>query len=362
LPAGKFELHPDSEFPVTIRTRSVGNSTYAYIVNDSAWPTTLDLKIELPAGSQIYELTGRRRLPALLADRWQLQLEPFDLVAVRFSSPSAKIVRAQTLPNPDLQAYLRQRTLDFKQGVIALESPQQLNVLANPNFETSMSSGQIPGWSLVNPRAGGGFTLAPEGPAGGKPPGKQAITLRSDGPKVMLRSNSFEIPRSRRVTVKLWLKVPDAKQQPPVQLVVEDNDGYRVSGPIGLFASDDENKIPEGWKWFAFAVNDLPNDGSRQLRFGLDLHGAGEVSMDNVEIVDFHFDTDERIQLNTMVIIASGNLNDREYGKCLRELDKFWPRFIISCVQQPGIAQVPNLPNEQPARAAGPIEKLFKRQ
>src|SRR5262245_34688250 len=144
-----------------------------------------------------------------------------------------------------------------------------MNVLANPNFESPMTGGQVPGWLVLNQRAAGAISLTPEGAPGGKPAGKQALTVRSDSPKGSFRSITFDIPRSRRATVTVWLKVPDANQQPPVQLVIEDSQDYRRAGAIGAYAVDDAFRIPEGWKQFAFPVNDLPNDGSRQIRFGL---------------------------------------------------------------------------------------------
>ena len=65
LPAGKFDQHPDSVLPITIRSQVVGNTNYTYFVNDSAWPMTLQVDVVAPAGTRVDELSGRRRLPAL---------------------------------------------------------------------------------------------------------------------------------------------------------------------------------------------------------------------------------------------------------------------------------------------------------
>jgi hypothetical protein len=367
LPAGKFETHADLTSPVTIRSRSSGKSTYAYFANDCQWPITVNLQTVAPPGCRVDELSGHRRLPALSADNWQIQLEPFDFLAIRFWAPDVKIAKAAVLPNPQLQQWLVSRKSEFQQRLEMLASPPKLPMPANSSFESPMVSGQTPGWSLLNPAAGT-LSLVPEntGPKE-KPVGKQALRFQSTGPKVSLRSEAFAVPPSRRVSVVVWLRVPDANRQPSLQLVIEDGKSYRKAGLLGLGAA---STIGDQWSSFEYRVKDLPQDGTTQLRFGFDLAGPGEVLIDDVQIFDLAYDPSERLHLSKLELVIEGQLRDGEFGECLRKLDSYWPRFISTYVPSPqALAQQPNRPDggqpakdqEKPSRSARPLEKWFKR-
>ena len=89
LPAGKFVTQGEESQPVTIRTLTTGNSTYAYLVNDSPWAVDVQLQLEVPNGCPIDELSGRRRLPVLTGSNWTIPMEPFDLVALQFRAGCA---------------------------------------------------------------------------------------------------------------------------------------------------------------------------------------------------------------------------------------------------------------------------------
>src|SRR5262249_11082784 len=74
LPAAKFKSFAQVSQPVTIRTLEQDGSTYAYVVNDSEWPVTVRLGLDIPPGCRIEELCGQRRLPALAGTNWTLTL------------------------------------------------------------------------------------------------------------------------------------------------------------------------------------------------------------------------------------------------------------------------------------------------
>ncbi|MCC7086274.1 MAG: family 10 glycosylhydrolase [Pirellulales bacterium] len=364
LPVGNFQVHTDATLPVTIRSAVVGNSAYSYLVNDSRWPMTVDLSTVLPPGCRVDELSGQRRLPALNADHWQIQLEPFDFVALRFSSPDTKITQARLLPNPELLAFLSSKHQDFKQRLNTLDRPPALPAFTNANFETSAQGGRISGWSLLKGTTGT-ISLVPEGESTQKTNGKQALLFHSGGPRASLRSDWFEMPPSRRLTVKLWMKLPDPDKPPVLQLVLEGEQHYRMPGPVSFSSS---NIAPGDWNWFIFPVKDLPNEGSEKVRFGLDMSGPGDVLVDDILAFGLTYDRDERIQLNMISTVTDGYLGERKVGECMRELNDYWPRFVLSCVPSQGLEQFPNQPiapqadreEERPARAAGPLQKLFK--
>jgi hypothetical protein len=235
---------------------------------------------------------------------------------------------------------------------------------ANASFEAPSAGNQVLGWSLFNPQSGT-LALVPEGngPAE-KPAGKQALHFQNSRGLASLRSEPFAVPPSRRVRVQIWLRLSNAQQQPPLQLIVEGNNGYRRAGPLGLGAAN----IGNDWSEFRYPVEDLPLDGSTQLRFGLDMNGPGEVLIDDVRIFDLYYEERERLHLSNIAFLTAGHLDEKKFGECLRDLDGYWPRFFSAYVPLPqalapqnqAIAQ-PGKVEEKSPRAARPLEKWFKK-
>ena len=111
--------------------------------------------MEVPPGCRIEELSGSRRLPALAGNHWTLPMEPFDLIAVRFLAPDARINQTQiTLDESRIKPWLDSRVHDLLQRKAILISQGPIPILTNPSFELPAKGGQIPGWSLLNPTAG----------------------------------------------------------------------------------------------------------------------------------------------------------------------------------------------------------------
>ena len=124
-----------------------------YLVNDSPWPVTTKLQLDISPGCRIEELSGRRQLPQLAGQTWTVPLQPFDLVAVRFMAPNVKIVHAETAFEPNVKPQLEARVLDLQQRVASLVGPPVI-AIANGDFELPMKAGHIPGWTLTNPNGG----------------------------------------------------------------------------------------------------------------------------------------------------------------------------------------------------------------
>ncbi|MEN6452269.1 MAG: hypothetical protein ABFC96_17395, partial [Thermoguttaceae bacterium] len=97
LPAVRFETVAGASSagsqPATFRAAIRGGQTYLYAVNDSPIPVTGRLRIEAGSQCRVEELTGLRKIAPLRNDdesglRWEVALEPYDLVAVRLSEPA----------------------------------------------------------------------------------------------------------------------------------------------------------------------------------------------------------------------------------------------------------------------------------
>jgi hypothetical protein len=343
LPAAKFETSAEQTQPVTIRTLSIFNSTYTYLVNDSDWPVTMKLQLDVSPG-RIEELSGRRQVPAVVGSTWTVQLQPFDLLAVRFLAPNVKIAHADAILDPKLEPMLQQQVGDLQRRVASLVQPPELPRLTNNSFELPAKAGQIPGWSLAN-AGGGSVAIDAVGPAPPtKPPGKQAARLEGGvaGAVTTFTSESFPTPSTGRVSVSVWMKIEDAKQQPVLYFAIKgrlnDKEYYRCAqlgqGPAPTIPLKDQ------WWNYILPIDDLPTTGIEKLQVQFDLVGPGRIWIDDVQLKDLVFGQDEQMQLNKMVGAAEFQLSKGKLGDCLNELDSYWLRFLTTYVpiQQPQVA------------------------
>ncbi len=348
LPAGRFQSHSGGE-PVTVRTLVRDRRTYAYFVNDSPWPASLALDVSLPPGVRPDELSGRRRLPPVAGSRWTLELAPFDFIAVRFSSDKVKLANPRTtLPEAARLAVL-QRIDELRKRRAVLENPPPSASLANGGFELPTRGREIPHWSVIAAeakRATG--TLDNHQPY----EGKNSVHLSSDGPFVGLHSDPIPVPASGRLHVSLFLRVEDPDVQPTLRLAVEGSGGESEYLPYAYVGAGDGVPLKREWSWYKLPVEDIPVGDISHLRLRFDLVGAGEVWIDSVEVYDLAFTPEERVQLDKLLALIASQAQDGRWADCARELDGYWPKFLIANVPhtEAHIASEPTNNQESPRR------------
>jgi hypothetical protein len=264
----------------------------------------------------------------------------------------------------------------------ALDSPTSLPVLTNPSFENPVKSGKIEGWSLVN-AAAGEISIEAEGAnPPNKPVGKQALRFKSNAPAALV-SDPFAAPSTGRLLMRVWLKVDDAKQQPPLLLAIQgvykDKVYYRpvLIGAALPNAPPPQATIQDQWTKVDYVVEDLPAVGLDKLRVRFGLAGSGSVLIDDVQLFDLAFNKQEIAQLNFEAFVANRLFKKGNYGECLNKLQEFWPRFLATYVpleqpqlvaqrpaQTPGNGQAPaansagKAEEKSAAKPSGPLEKL----
>ena len=243
-----------------------------------------------------------------------------------------------------------------------LEFPPPLDVVNNSSFELPLRRGLIPGWS-VTAAAGDQATLD----ATDSHAGRQSLHLQSRGGDMALRSDPFATPHTGRLAVSVWLKIPPGASQPRLRLVLEgaaaDSAFYRTA-PLG--EGPGVVPIPDQWKQIIFAIDDLPTDAPRRLRFRVDLLGAGDVWLDDVQSFDLVFTDAEKIQLSKIIALAEFQLESGRLGDCLYELEGYWPRLLDSqvplspepLVAAPANAPSPKSPSEKSAARPGMLDRL----
>ena len=354
LPAVRFrrlsdQYGSDPAQPVTIRYASHAGATYVYLVNDAPFATVARVEVDCPIGCQLEELGGLRSVPPLMRDAggayWTVGLEPYDLVAVRFSDPRVTVARPQVSWSEQVQKELELRIADLEGRTAVLGKPPVLDVLENPGFElSSTDAGQIPGWT----------TSSQSGVVVGldeihRRVGDRSVRMASRGPMASLLSQPFDAPSTGRLTMSVWLRSRDATEPPPLRLVLEgDLEGrhfFRYALP----------QVGNDWGQFPFLVrvDDLPLEGLSRLRIRFDLMGPGEVWIDEVQLSHLEFSRAEKNALLKLIAPADVKLEKGQVRDCVHLLEGYWPRFLLAKVPI-AEAPVPRKPEPSPPQPNKP--------
>jgi hypothetical protein len=362
LPAGKFDTLPNCPQPLTVRTAQTAAGTIAYLVNDSAWDIKVQMQIDAPTDVAPQELAGNHA-SNLLSSNWTLNLGPYDLAVFQFAAPHVRLIGPQVDMGPEARALLAAAIEDLKQRRMVLSPDLPLPAAGPPNsgFEAPAIGNQIPGWTVSG---GGQATLDPNNPHGGT----QSLRLSTAGPQVTLRSEPFPVPKTGRMAVFVWLKLDDSVRQPQIRLALEGVPQTQQFYRAAVMGAGTDKPIPPQWQPIVFPVDDLPPEGLQQLRFRVDLNGAGSLSIDDVQLSDLWFRNSEKTQLSGIIARSVFQLNQNQLGDCQYELEGYWPRFLKANVPlPPPVAAAPqpaeNPPPEKAATKPGVVDRvkdLFK--
>lgn len=359
LPAVRFERAPpapDSEGqPAVVRFASRGDRTYAYVVNDAPFATAVRIRVSLPDGARLEPLVPGRSVTPLRRDSqgtyWDVELEPFDVVGAWFSAPNVRLGSVQVGVAPEIRAALEKRLSDLVDRVAALGRPPLLEALSNPGFDASPGqAGGIPGWISFG---GPGITAALD--AATRHNGTHALRLTSQGATGGVASLPFPAPATGRLSLSVWLRVADARRQPPLRLTVAGKVGGRDFFRSAWVGQSPElpnvPAIPADWTQFYVHVFDLPLENTGYIHLRFELTGSGEVWIDDVQLCELFFTEKERKALVRLLTPADVMLQNGQVGDCLRLLEGYWSRFLVAYVP---LAQTPVVQKpEPPSSAAG---------
>jgi hypothetical protein len=344
--------------PVTIRYGTHESKTYAYLVNDSPTAATVTLRVDAPADCRVETLAEVKPVPSLARSggetTWTITLKPYDLVGARLSSPDVTFSEPKVALPGEVQTALISRIRELGERAAALRNRLPLDVLVNPAFEQgSRENNRIPGW-IVAPSEGTSARLEETPDAGqtDKPAGSRSLRLQSAGSPIVLMSEPFRPPTTGRLSMFVWLRVPDAAKQPTLELLLTGKvDGQKYTWRAVLGRSGDapaETPIRDRWSPpYVFPVDDLPLDGLSELQVGFRLTGPGEVWIDDVQLCHLEFNENELTQLSRMIQLAQVKLQKNQVGDCIRLLEGYWPRFLEDNVP---VSAVASRPAPEPAR------------
>lgn len=348
LPAVRFEPLAEAEScqPVAVRLATHEGRTWAYVVNDAPFDSELRVRVAAPAGCQLEELTGQRRVPPLARDAqgayWQLSLKPYEVVAVAFSSPGVALSEPKVAWPGSVYAALQKRIAELGDRAAILWQPPLLQTLRNGDFEQAGSGEAIPAWT-VQPRPG--TRVALDGTQ--RHAGAQSVHLSSTGPRLSVVSEAFDVPKTGRLSISVWMRVADPSKAMQLRVAVE---GYHYHAPLFRGTTIPPSKDDQ-WQPFIIRINDLPLEGLSPLRLRLDAEGTGDVWIDDVLLCALSFSKEENVALMKLLAPADVKLQNGQVTDCIELLESYWPQFLSSNVPLPEIPV-----SQRPTPASRPAE------
>ena len=367
LPAARMHLvsdQPDSSHiqPVTIRYVNQAEGTYVCVVNDAPFAVTARIGVLAPGGCRLDELTGRRRVEPLRADAngmyWLVNLDPYDLIAVRLSDPGAKLANSRVFLPSDVHASIEASIDDLAARVGTMYSHPPMDGLHNSDFESPPAPDKkIPGW-IAPAQPGAVIQLDSTRKHGGT----RSAKLSCQGPLASLVSQPFDPPTTGRLTVAAWLLMPPGKEPAQLRLAVE---GTRDGDNFFRWVLVDGPRAGATWRPVILPIRDLPLHGLSQLRIRFDLMAPGEVWIDDVVLRDLDFD-EARPALLRIVSPADNMFERGQIADCIRLLESYWPRFLVANVSAAAASvtrknRVPTQPAAKPPKKDQESPGIFGR-
>ncbi len=350
LPDAHFQRLPAASSggpagPVTVRYLQRPDATYVYLVNEAAFPVTARVRLDVPAGCRIEELTGMRRVAALAADEkgtyWDVELQGYDALGAWLSSPRARVQSVKARWAPAIDRALAARVADLENRHRALFRPPQWGPLQNPGFEAEvLGDGQIPGWMF--PPGGGSYVRVDRTQSRSD---KASLHIVGGTPASTVVSLPFPAPKTGRLTVSMWLKTNRPAAPLPMRIGI-----FGVVGGKSLYRSGPLlQPIGAAWSPIMFVVDDLPLEGLDELHLRLELPESGEVWADDIQLWNLSFDETEWAALIKTILPARETLAGGQIIDCIRVLEGYWPQFLIKHVPlvpetAHEVAQTPRVP------------------
>jgi hypothetical protein len=347
--------------PVVVRQAITDGRWYFYCLNDSPWETRVTLtlnrgvieKLESLSANPIemQDVDGKRVV--------QLTLPPYSLFGGFSSAAATQAIDFEYTVADEVATRLKTRLNQLQLRLIQATDVQPLEVIENSSFENTSESPS--GWEF-NPNRASDFTIV-RGENG------NALQMKSETGASWIRSQTFDVPKTGRLSISVWMRTP-AAQQPPLRIAVESNrNGYYRFGSTGSLAVDDaSNQIGTTWRQYVVHFDDLPLEADAKLRVGFDLMNSGEVWIDRVELYDRLFDAND-IQALTQRLAAARALVDSklDYDLCRRMLNGYWLRFLNESIGS--VDSVDELPqgtgelivDQQPVVRTGSLFQRFRK-
>lgn len=320
-----------SESPVIVRTKSIGNQTYVYVLNQTPWPTKVVIQFGTPIVN-LRDVNGKFFTSLEKEEKGgtlSLSLEPYDLVGARSDQAELKVSEVQFSFPASLKKELTQTKDRLLAKIRFLETPESLTKTGNPGFEEFDAAKKPVGWTWLDSKDFSVSTREESDPNGNH---VLSIQNNSDSSWGWLRSQYLDYSETGRISILLSMKVQGEGESPQVRLSVEGNANGQEYYRFGSFSTD--SKLPKSarieseWKVFAVHFDDVPGN-VQNLRVGLDISGKGQVLIDDLKVFDRWFDAQDKEAISKVVSLAAHNISSGDYLKAHRLMTSYWPQFIL---------------------------------
>lgn len=337
--------------PIAVRQHQGENESHFYVVNSSPWATTVSIWLDVASASETNIVSLNRSVfqvkplvsmasasnSGLRNRRIHLSVNvpPYSLVAARSDDPDSNIVDFDFSLPEGVDQQLRKQVYVLQSKLVASGKVPAIPAIQNPEFEEGAQR-SLRGWEMGDAMEGVIQAVAANTQNSER---RNHLQIKSeDRSPVWIRSNTFQAPKTGRLSISVWLKTDDPDQQPPLRLSLEGKtptSSYYRFGSVGSLSPDPRsNQLGSEWKRFAVHFDDLPVQEMTQVRVGFDLMGPGQVSIDGVEVYDRWFDKNDAKAINQM-LASTGPLlsNKATFDQCRRLLESYWLKFLNTHIE-----------------------------
>jgi hypothetical protein len=354
--------------PILVKTYSEPNQTTVLVVNTCPWSTEAHIKLALPRPVTLAPLgivaeTGDAApaAPTTLTPggaAWSLQLEPYAIQAVRIAAAPVQVATVEVRVSHEARAELAARLAELNNRDT---QPHIYDALVNPGFEPIGGQAVLPGWRLLaNP---GVATVELDGTIAQQ--GATCLHVRTSGPLAVIESDPFAAPSTGQFAFTALVRGKNLSANSELRIVLEtagEQPSYRRFASVGG-QRPNAFKLADQWCPYPLLVKDLPLPSREPLRVRFEVSGPGEWWIDDVKAYDLLFPLDfysngqtEWIAFQALILAAERHYQLGEVTDCLRYLEGYWPRFLMSHTgSRVQVARQPTTPGNQEMMPAAPL-------
>jgi hypothetical protein len=367
LPAGAA-VDVRREQNVTVRTYEDRGQTICVVINECPWHANVSMDVGVDGPTEAVPLVAPKDQTAATSEHfepsqqpWSFELGPYDVRAVRFTTPTVAIDNIQSQISDAGQQELAARMKELKDR--DLTATPQYAALANPGFEPGAGDVRLPGWKLLGTAGEISADLDGRNPQ----EGRSALYLQNTGKGVAtVESETFVTPPTGQLVMWVFARGENVAPDTELRLVFEADGATKPYRHIATLGGRHAAPLSNLWGagGFAFRCEELPLDSRGKMRIKFELTGPGEVWIDNVQLYDVLFplpfyerSEPEKLELVKLIAATDNALENGQYAECARKLEGYWPRFLnaYSPVAAQTIATQPALEQQiAPAADAAP--------
>lgn len=333
LPLSTFQtVHRDANSSVVIRQELGAAQPLAYLVNAAPWPVTVSVP-EWRKGVGVESLsqlsTGQPWEVRQGDDGAEMLLPAYSLLVVRLDQP----LSGKDISTRDQEGVL-ETVKDIKDALFRklqqASKPKSWPYLINGDFEEEEPT--LKSWST-----GVSEGQAIEVDATLAHTGRQSLHLVNREGVLWLRSQPMVPVTTGRVSIAAWLRVHPQSTSRTVRLSIDaettTGQKYYRFAEVKL----DDQREATGWQAVAAHFDDLPEEGLKHFRIGLDLMQPGEFWIDSVHCFDRWFDAnDQRILANRLGLMNYALEQRSQSFAAYQMLGDYWLNFLYEHIEDPG--------------------------